>query len=44
MRISRKWLSQYMDISDLSIDELASRITDAGLEVESVESQSQGTI
>lgn len=43
MRISRKWLSQYMDISDLSIDELASRITDAGLEVESVESQSQGT-
>ena len=43
MRISRKWLSQYMDISDLSIEELASRITDAGLEVESVESQSQGT-
>ena len=43
MRISRKWLSQYMDISDLSIEEIAQKITDAGLEVEAVEHQSQGT-
>ncbi|WP_297238285.1 phenylalanine--tRNA ligase subunit beta [uncultured Faecalicoccus sp.] len=43
MRTSRKWLSQYMDISDLSIEEMAQKITDAGLEVEGIEHQSQGT-
>lgn len=43
MRISRKWLSQYMDISDLSIQTLADKITSAGLEVEGIEYLSQGT-
>lgn len=43
MRISRKWLSQYMDISDLSIQTLADKITLAGLEVEGIEYLSQGT-
>lgn len=43
MLISRKWLSQYMDISDLSITEIAERITDAGLEVEGIIQMSQGT-
>ncbi len=43
MLISRKWLSQYMDISDLSINEIADRITAAGLEVEGIEKMSEGT-
>ena len=37
MIISRKWLSQYMDLSDLSMEEIADRITNAGLEVEGLE-------
>ncbi len=43
MLISRKWLSQYMDISDLSIKEIAEKITDAGLEVENIAYMSQGS-
>ena len=34
MRISRKWFNQFMDVQDLSIEEMAKRITDAGFEVE----------
>ncbi|MDD7281869.1 phenylalanine--tRNA ligase subunit beta [Floccifex sp.] len=43
MKISRKWLSQYMDISDLTIEQLQEKITNAGFEVEAIEKQSQGT-
>lgn len=43
MRISKKWLQQYLDVSDLSAQEIADRITDAGLEVEGLEAMSQGT-
>ncbi len=43
MLISRKWLSQYMDISDLSIDEIAQKVTSAGFEVEAIEKVSEGT-
>lgn len=43
MIISKKWLSQYMDIDDLSMEEIADRITSAGLEVEGMEKMSQGT-
>lgn len=43
MRISRKWFNQYMDVQDLSIEEMAKRITDAGFEVEGIEHLSQGT-
>ena len=43
MRISRKWLSQYMDVSAYSIQELADKITSAGLEVEGIEWLSQGS-
>ncbi|MEG0841806.1 MAG: phenylalanine--tRNA ligase subunit beta [Erysipelotrichaceae bacterium] len=44
MNISKKWLSQYMDIEDVSIEEIADRITNAGLEVEGIEKQAQGTM
>lgn len=35
MKISYKWLTDYIDI-DLSIDELAQKITDSGIEVEEI--------
>ncbi|MEF9921206.1 MAG: phenylalanine--tRNA ligase subunit beta, partial [Erysipelotrichaceae bacterium] len=44
MNISKKWLSQYMEIEDKSIEEIADRITNAGLEVEGIEKQAQGTM
>ena len=43
MRISRKWFNQYMDVQDLSIEEIAKKVTDAGFEVEGIEYLSQGT-
>lgn len=43
MIISRKWLNQYMDTSDLSIEELADKITNSGSEVEGIEIMSQGS-
>lgn len=43
MLISKKWLSQYMDISDLTMEEIADKITSAGLEVEGIEYGSTAT-
>ena len=43
MIISKKWLGQYMDLSDITIEEMAERITDAGLEVEGVAHMSSGS-
>lgn len=43
MKISKKWLEQYMDLSDLSMNEIANRITDAGFEVEEVTPMSSAT-
>lgn len=43
MLLSRKWLSQYMDVSDLCIEEIANKITSAGFEVEAIEQMSSGT-
>lgn len=42
MKISRKWLQQYMDVSDLTIEEIADSLTKAGFEVEGIEKMSQG--
>lgn len=39
MLISRKWLQQYIDISNDTIEELADKITSAGLEVEGIQKQ-----
>lgn len=36
MLISYKWLNDYLDISDLSVEELAQKLTIAGLEVETI--------
>lgn len=43
MIISKKWLSQYMDLSDITMEELADRVTSAGLEVEGLSYMSQGS-
>lgn len=43
MLISRKWLSQYMDLSDISDAAFADAITQAGLEVEAIHPLSSGT-
>lgn len=43
MIISRKWLQQYMDLSDLTIEEVADRLTNSGSEVEGIEKMSQGS-
>lgn len=43
MKISKKWLEQYMDLGDLSMEEIAKAITDAGFEVEEVIPLSKGS-
>lgn len=43
MITSKKWLSQYMDLSDLTCEQLADKMTTAGLEVEGLEPMAQGT-
>lgn len=43
MNISKKWLSQYIELEDLSIEEIADKITTAGSEVEGIERMSEGT-
>lgn len=37
MRLSYKWLSEYVDLSDVTPKELADKMTTAGLEVEGIE-------
>ncbi|MCR5229962.1 MAG: phenylalanine--tRNA ligase subunit beta [Solobacterium sp.] len=43
MRLSYKWLSEYVDLSGITPEELADRMTTAGLEVEGIEPLAQGT-
>lgn len=43
MIISKRWLSQYIDMNDMQMDEVAKKITNAGLEVETIEYASYGT-
>ena len=37
MRLSYKWLQEYVDLDGISPEELATRLTSAGLEVEGIE-------
>ena len=43
MRLSYKWLSEYVDLSGITPEELAEKMTTAGLEVEGIEPMAQGT-
>ncbi|WP_028593040.1 phenylalanine--tRNA ligase subunit beta [Paenibacillus assamensis] len=42
MNVSYQWLSQYIDVSGVSADELAERITRAGIEIDVVQNRNQG--
>lgn len=42
MFVSYKWLSEYVDLTDLTADELAEKITKSGIEVEGVEVKNDG--
>ena len=41
MKISLNWLKKYIDLSDISVDEIVSKLTMSGLEVEGVENQNE---
>lgn len=43
MKLSYKWLSEYVDLTDVTPEELANKMTVAGLEVEGVEAMAQGS-
>lgn len=43
MRLSYKWLSEYVDLEGISPEELADKMTTAGLEVEGIEPIASGT-
>lgn len=43
MKTSRKWIQQYVDIADYSDEEVAKKLTAAGLEVEGIEPLAHGT-
>ncbi len=43
MKISYRWLSQYLDLTNIKIEDLVSKITIAGVEVESVTKLASGS-
>lgn len=43
MKVSVKWLSQYVDIKDISAQKIADTLTNAGIEVESIETLASGS-
>ena len=43
MRLSYKWLQEYVDLDGISPEELVTRLTSAGLEVEGIEPMAQAT-
>ena len=43
MKLSYKWLSEYVDLHDITPEELANKMTTAGLEVEGIEPVAKGT-
>ncbi|MGB7595641.1 MAG: phenylalanine--tRNA ligase subunit beta [Erysipelotrichaceae bacterium] len=43
MKVSMKWLGRYVDLSGIKAENLAAKLTLAGLEVESIETLAQGT-
>ena len=37
MKVSLNWLREYLDLSQVPVEEIAKTLTDLGLEVESIE-------
>ena len=44
MKLSRSWLNDYVDLSDLSDDELGARLTEIGHAIEAVETHGDDTV
>jgi phenylalanyl-tRNA synthetase beta chain len=42
MLVSYKWLQEYVDVTGVSAEELAEKITKSGIEVEGVETLNEG--
>lgn len=42
MRVSTEWLSEYISLEGVTAEELASRITSAGIEIDFIENRNQG--
>ena len=42
MKVSTEWLSDYISLDEVHIEELAERITRSGIEIDSVENRNQG--
>lgn len=42
MRVSTEWLSQYISLDGVTAEELATRITSAGIEIDIIENRNQG--
>ena len=42
MLVSTKWLSDYVNIEGIAVEELAEKITRSGIEVDSIIDRSQG--
>lgn len=42
MNVSYQWLSQYIDLTGVTAEEIAERMTRAGIEIDSVENRNQG--
>ncbi|WP_054955947.1 phenylalanine--tRNA ligase subunit beta [Paenibacillus dakarensis] len=42
MRVSTEWLSEYISLSGVTAEELATRITSAGIEIDLIEDRNQG--
>ena len=42
MRVSTEWLSQYISLEGVKAEELAARITSAGIEIDVIENRNQG--
>ena len=43
MKLSYKWLSEYVDLAGITPQEIADKMTTAGLEVEGIEPMAQGS-
>ena len=42
MRVSKEWLSQYVNIDGIRVEEIAEKLTQAGVEVDTVEKRDTG--
>ena len=44
MKVSYKWLKEYLDLSDVTPDELAEKMSRTGIEVDDVKDRRRGNV